>query len=166
MMMKRKILLGLILLVVVTGHTQILTFEFSSLSGDETSANSNFNHADLNSSTISRGIGLTASGNGGRFNATGWALTSIDNAVSGDDYMEFTITPKAGNQFSVSSIVVQWQRSSTGNVAIALRSSVDGYSTNLDAIKSVTDNTNTQTFTWTFTQTNSSAPVTYRFNLS
>ncbi|GAB1396215.1 hypothetical protein MASR1M65_09920 [Saprospiraceae bacterium] len=62
--------------------------------------------------------------------------------------------------YAISSIVVQWQRSGTGNTAIALRSSVDGYSTNLDAIKSVTDNTDTQTFTWTFTQTNSSSPVT------
>ncbi|GAB1395513.1 hypothetical protein MASR1M65_02880 [Saprospiraceae bacterium] len=163
MMMKRIILLALIIFGVATGHSQILTFDFNGLAGNEASANSNSNHIDLNNSTISRGAGLTASPNGDRFNATNWAVTSIDNAVSGNDYMEFTITPKAGHQFSVSSIVVQWQRSGTGNTAIALRSSVDGYSTNLDAIKSVTDNTDTQTFTWTFTQTNSSSPVTYRF---
>ncbi|MBN2777574.1 MAG: T9SS type A sorting domain-containing protein [Bacteroidales bacterium] len=154
------IVVGVFLSVSVSG--QILTFEFSALGGSEASAVSNSNDANLTSSTITRGAGLTASANGGRFNATSWALTSIANAVSGNDYMEFTITPNSGYQFSVSSIVVQWQRSSTGNTAIALRSSVDSYSTDLDAVKSVTDNTSTQTFTWTFTQANSSTAVTYR----
>ena len=142
---------------------QILTFEFSAVAGNEATADSNYADANLNASTISRGAGLTASANAERFNATSWALTSIANAVSGNDYMEFTITPKAGYQFSVSSIVVQWQRSLTGNTAISLRSSVDAYSTDLDAVKSVTDNALTQTFTWTFAQANSSSPVTYRF---
>ena len=76
--------------------------------------------------------------------------------------MEFTVSPKSGYQFDVSSIVVQWQRSGTGNTQISLRSSADSYATDLDGIKSVTDNTTTQTFTWTFTQANSSSDVTYR----
>ena len=141
----------------------ILTFEFSALAGNEATANSNFNNSGLTSSAISRGAGLTASNNSQRFNATSWATSSIANAVSGNDYMEFTITPNSGKQFSVSSIVVQWQRSSTGNTQIALRSSVDNYTSDLDAVKSVTDNTTTQTFTWTFAQANSSTAVTYRF---
>lgn len=152
-----------LLLLPGLGWGQILTFEFSALTGSEVSATSNSNDANLTNSTITRGAGLTASGNGGRFNATSWALTSIANAVSGNDYMEFTITPQSGYQFNVSSIVVQWQRSGTGNTAIALRSSVDSYATDLDAVKNVTDNTDTQTFTWTFTQSNSTTPVTYRF---
>ena len=87
----------------------ILTFEFFALAGDEATANSNFNNSGLTSSTISRGSGLTAGANGARYNATSWAITSIANAVSGNDYMEFTITPNSGKQFSVSSIVAQWQ---------------------------------------------------------
>lgn len=145
------------------GWGQILTFDFSGLAGSEASASSNFNNAGLTSSTISRGAGLTASGNADRFNSTNWALTSIANAVTGNNHVEFTITPNAGKQFSISSIVVQWQRSGTGNTQIALRSSIDGYTTNLDAVKIVTDNTTTQTFTWTFTQANRSTAVTYRF---
>ena len=141
---------------------QILTFDFAGLAGSEATANSNSNNANLTSSVISRGAGLTASANTDRFNSSSWALTSIANAIIGNDYVEFTITPNSGYQFSVSSIVVQWQRSSTGNTEIALRSSVDGYTTNLDALKSVVDNTSTQTFTFTFTQTNSTTAVTYR----
>lgn len=146
----------------LSSNAQILTFEFAALAGGEATANSNYNDANLSSSTISRGAGLTASANGGRFNATNWALTSIANAVSGNNYMEFTITPTAGYQFSVSSIVIQLQRSATGNTMLALRSSVDGYATDLDAQKAVTDNTTTQTFTFTFAQANSTSAVTYR----
>lgn len=141
---------------------QILTFEFSALAGNEATASSSSNDANLNASSIARGSGLTASLNGGRFNATNWALTSIDNAVLGDKYMEFTITPKAGYQFSISAIVIQMQRSGTGPRAIALRSSIDNYTANLDQVYDITDNTNTQGFTFTFAQANSSTAVTYR----
>ena len=142
--------------------SQILTFDFAGLAGSEVTANSNFNDLNLGGSTISRGAGLTAAANADRFNATNWAITSIANAVSGNKYVEFTITPNAGYQFSVSSIIVQWQRSATGNTQIVLRSSSDGYTTDLDAVKNVVDNTSTQTFTYTFAQANSSSAVTYR----
>ena len=148
--------------MVKLSSAQILTFEFAGLTGSEATANSNTNNAGLSSSTILRGIGLSAAANADRFNATSWALTSIENAVSGDDYMEFTITPTAGNQFSVSSISIQLQRSSTGPSALALRYSLDGYATNLDGEKPVSDNTSTQTFSFTFNQSNSTTAVTYR----
>ncbi len=157
------IALAILLLSPGLGWGQIITFDFAGLAGSELSASSNSNDPNLTSSTITRGAGLTASGNADRFNATSWALTSIANAVSGNDYMEFSVTPNSGFQFSISSIVVQWQRSGTGNTGISLRSSVDNYATDLDAVKNVVDNTSTQTFTWTFTQSNSSSAVTYRF---
>jgi hypothetical protein len=132
---------------------EILTFDFFGLAGSEATADSNFNNAGLTSSTISRGDGLTASGNVNRFNSTNWALTSIENAVTGNNYVEFT----------VATIVVQWQRSSTGNIAIALRNSLDGYAADIDGVKSVADSSSTQTFTWTVNQAESIGPVTYRF---
>lgn len=139
----------------ILGWGQILTFDFAGALGSEATLQSNSNNSNLNSSTISRGAGLTASANADQFNSVNWAITSIANAISGNNYVEFTITPKSGFQFTVSSIVVQWQRSATGNSQISLRSSVDSYSSDLDAVKSVTDNTSTQSFTWTFTQSNS-----------
>lgn len=158
----KKLLLVVLLFVNFCSFGQILTFDFAGLAGSEATAVSNSNDANLTTSTISRGAGLTASGNADRFNATGWALTSIANAVTGNNYMEFTITPTVGYQFSVSSVVVIWQRSGTGNTAIALRSSVDGYAANLDTEKAIVDNTASQTFTFTFTQANSTSAVTYR----
>jgi hypothetical protein len=143
-------------------NSQILTFDFAGLTGSEVSANSNSNNANISSSTITRGAGLTASNNADRFNATNWALTSIANAVSGNKYMEFTITPNSGCAFSVSSIVIQLQRSGTGPSAIALRSSLDAFAANLDAEYAIIDNTTTQTFTFTFSQSNISIATTYR----
>lgn len=159
----KKLIFAFFLLVGYSSlNAQILTFEFSLLAGNEATANSNFNTAGIGTSTISRGVGLTASSNGGRFNATNWATGSIANAVSGNNYMEFTITPDINNQFSISSIVIQLQRSGTGPSAIALRSSIDAYAANLDGEKAITDNTSTQSFTFTFSQANSTTAVTYR----
>lgn len=159
-MLKRyTFLLFLFIALAIDGFGQILTFEFSALAGDETTASSNSNDVGLSASTISRGSGLTAASNGGRFNATSWG-NSLD--FSGGDYMEFTITPNLGKKFSVSSIQFQIQRSKTGLSSLALRSSADSYGANLDGVKTVTDNTSTQEFTFTFTLTDKSAPVTFR----
>ncbi len=158
-----KLLMLLLVLISGFSQAQILTFEFVGLAGNEATAASNLNDPHLSASAISRGAGLTASANAQRFNATNWALTSIANAVSGNKYMEFTITPDAAYQFSVSSIFINLQRSGTGNTAIALRSSVDGYASDLDGVKAIVDNTSTQSFTFTFAQANSTVPVTYRF---
>lgn len=149
--------------VVLPAHAQdIVTFEFSGLAGNEATANSNSNDPGLTPSTISRGAGLTASLNTNRYNATSWALASIASAVSGDDYMEFTITPNAGKMFSVGTIWVQWQRSGTGNSAIALRSSLDSYAADIGGVWTLADVATTQTNAWTVNLTNSTAPVTYR----
>lgn len=141
----------------------ILTFDFAGIAGDEATSVSNSNNANISAATISRGSGLNALTNGDRFNANNWAVTSIANAVTGNDYMEFTITPSSGYQFSVSSIIINVQRSGTGPSAVALRSSVDSYTSNLDAEKTIVDNTATQSFTFTFAQSNSTSAVTYRF---
>lgn len=160
--MRNFIILISILFCGFVAKSQILTYEFASLVGDEVSANSNFNDPSISVSTISRGAGLTASANGGRFNATSWALTSINNAVSGNDYMEFNIAPNSGCNYSIASVVINLQRSATGPSGIALRSSLDGFASNLDTEYAIVDVTTTQTFTFTFTQSNIATATTYR----
>jgi hypothetical protein len=157
-------LLALFVMVIGMGESwgQIVTFDFAGAAGSETTINATTTDLNLGTCTISRGSGLTASGNSDRFNATNWAITSIANAVNGNDYMEFTITPNNGFQFSVSSIVIQLQRSGTGLTAIALRNSVNNFASNLDTEKGVADNTATQSFTFTFNQIDSTSPITYR----
>ena len=160
--MKLKLLFFIALLSITATQAQILTFDFASLAGNEVTANSNFNNPNLTGSTISRGAGLTASGNLDRFNATSWALTSIANAVTGNDYMEFTVSPNLGFNFDITSVTVNLQRSGTGPRGIALRSSVDGYSSNLGGEQAIADLTSTQSFTFVFSQTNNNTSVTYR----
>ncbi len=160
--MKKKIAPVFFFLMCFIGQAQILTFEFNGLSGNEASAVSNSNDANLSTSTITRGSGLTASNNANRFNAQSWATTSIANAVSGNDYMEFTITPNSGYEFNVTTMVFNVQRSGTGLRGIALRSSVDSYAANIDTEMAIADNTSVQTITFTVSQTGNTAAVTYR----
>lgn len=138
---------------------QILTFEFSALAGGEATAGSNANDANLTTSTISRGSGLTATGNTGRYNSN--AITTA-TSLDVNDYVEFAITPQSGKKFSISSIVVQHQRSGTGPLTFALRSSVDNFATDLGAVSNGTDVTTTQTATFTFTLTDATSAITYR----
>ena len=138
---------------------QILTFEFSAAAGNETTLGSNANDARLTASTISRGSGVTAGSNGGRFNSTAWTTAG---SIDANDYVEFTITPNAGKVFSITSVVMQHQRSGTGPVAFTIRSSVDSYAADLTTPVTISDVTTTQTATFTFSVTNSASAITYR----
>lgn len=140
-------------------NAQILAFEFSALTGSEATAGSASNDANLTSSTISRGAGLTSGANAQRFNSTNITTAS---SVDLTDYVEFTITPQTNKMFSISSIVVLHQRSGTGPLRFALRNSVDSYTADLGGVSVGTDVTTTQTATFTFTVTNSTAAITFR----
>ena len=138
---------------------QILTFDFAGLAGTESTANSNSNDARLTSSTISRGAGNTSSANADRFNST--SLTT-STSLDASDYYEFTITPNCVKLFSISSVVMKHQRSGTGPVKFALRSSEDSYASDLGGEQTIGDVTTTQTTTFTFTMTDKSTAVTFR----
>ncbi|SDR79697.1 Lamin Tail Domain [Formosa sp. Hel1_31_208] len=162
--MKKNYSLILIALLcsVLSSSGQIITFDFNGLAGNEVSAASNFNNPNLSNSTITRGAGLNAAINANRFNATNWADTNIATAIAGNNYMEFTITPNVSYQFNVTDIVVNFERSATGPRGILLRSSLDGYITDIDTEKVIADDTSVQSFTFTVGQTGNTSAVTYR----
>ena len=145
----------------------LLSWDFNGNSGDETTVTADTISADLGvgSGVISRGAGLTASGNGSRFNATGWATTSIANAISGNDYMEFSLNFNDTHSFSIDDIDFIWQRSGTGPREVALRSSLDGYGANIQTF-TIADSTSSQPFTATLggaTYSDIQQNVTFRF---
>ncbi len=155
--------LATFLAVVSFGFGQIITFDFNGNLGNETSVTSNYNVPNLTSSSISRGAGLNAFNNVNRFNSRSWASTSIANAITGNDYVQFTITPISGYQFNMSTIIFNIQRSDVGLRGIALRSSIDGYTNNIDGEKNIADNTNiTEVVTFTVNQSNITTSVIYR----
>lgn len=157
--MKKLFLLFAVLIALFSTMAwgQILTFEFSALAGNEASANSNSNDPNLTSSTITRGSGVTAGSNSGRFNSSAWSTGGLD----ANDYVEFTITPNSNKKFSITSVVMLHQRSGTGPIGFAIRSSIDSYAADL-ATSSGTDVTSTQTATFTFTQSDLTTATTYR----
>lgn len=85
-------------------------------------------------------FGLSANPNAtGRFSFTGWPTGAsngsdvFSGAPNYTQYYEVTLTPQAGFTFSISSISFTVQRSGTGIRQYAVRSSVDGFSSNLPA---------------------------------
>ncbi|HIP31161.1 MAG TPA: hypothetical protein EYG86_00220, partial [Crocinitomicaceae bacterium] len=147
----------LILLISLSGYSQIMTFDFNGLAGNEATAPSNFNDPNVAAGIISRGAGVNPANNGNRFNGNGWETGTLANAITNNHYMEFTVTPSGGCNFTVTSIAVNVQASGTGPSNMALRSSLDGYSTNLGAVAAVPS-----VSTFTFTQTAVAVAVTYR----
>jgi trimeric autotransporter adhesin len=81
----------------------------------------------LNVSGIGRGSGITASSAADRYSASNWNSASL-NAT---DYFTWTLTPVTGYQLNLSSFIYIGQASGTGPTSFALRSSVDGFSTNI-----------------------------------
>ncbi len=132
----KKILPVLFLLATSISFGQILTFEFDGIGGSEATVNSNTNDANLASSTISRGSGLSGQNNQDRFNSKNWSLNTLDLT----DYLSFTVSPNAGYQVSITSIEIKHERSSQGPTSFALRSSIDGFSTDLGTFTSPNTN--------------------------
>ena len=83
-------------------------------------------------------------GASGTYNAGAAARTGVLNtAASGSAYFEFTLTPTAGNIATLTGISFGSRATSTGPLAYAIRSSLDGY------VANITSGTLTNTSAWT-----------------
>lgn len=72
--------------------------------------------------------GLNANTANNRYNASNWSTAgSIDDTK----YFEWTITPDPGNAIKFSSLVYNGQASGTGPTSFAIRSSLDGFTSNI-----------------------------------
>lgn len=108
--------------------------------GTETSEPSTFNNVLLLSSSLTLGAGVNPSANSHRFGGSSWFDTgeaspsTLANAISQDDYIEFTVTPTDGAAFTPAGLVFSWDHSATGPDSLALRSSADGFASDLGVI--------------------------------
>jgi len=131
--MKRILVaLAVIALANVAVADLLVAYDFTGYSGDElrgTSTTVNVNMQDP--AYIERGAGVNASGNASRFNANNWTETSLNDAVTANDYFTWTLNADSGYTFSVTNLAFTFQRSSTGGQDWALRSSLDGFTANL-----------------------------------
>lgn len=138
--MKIKILF-IVLFLSINSYSQILQWNTFGNLGTETSKVSSFNDANLTTSNLVLGSGVTPIGNANRLGGQDWfdagdtaAGTTLAESVTGNDYIQFTVTPNSGFYFSLTSFVFAWDRSGTGPNSVALRSSIDGYGSNIGVV--------------------------------
>ncbi len=94
------------------------------------------NAAGMNNSTITRGSGLIATGGTNSFVASSWTIpvsSTITDAIASNDYFTFTASSTMGNTFSVTNFSWRANRSGTGPSNFVLRSSADGFASDLAA---------------------------------
>ncbi|HEX5702908.1 MAG TPA: Calx-beta domain-containing protein [Pyrinomonadaceae bacterium] len=108
--------------------------------GTETTEPSVFNNTNISAANLTLGAGVTGSGNGNRFGGNAWFdggdtnPTTLAESIAGHDYIEFIVTPNVGFSFTPTSFVFNWERSSTGPNNVTLRSSVDGFATDIGTV--------------------------------
>lgn len=78
-------------------------------------------------SGIGRGSGIVGTNANNRYNANSWDTVAIDL----DSYFEWTLTPNSGFDIDFTSLTGNWQRSSSGPNAYALRTSLDSFGADL-----------------------------------
>ncbi|SFQ65507.1 Ig-like domain-containing protein [Flavobacterium akiainvivens] len=79
--------------------------------------------ANATATGIGRGTGINGNNANNRYNARDWSLTALD----ANDYFTFTITPATGYALNFTGAQFTAQKSNTGPVSFAVRSSLDNY---------------------------------------
>ncbi len=119
---------------------QLLQWNTFGNAGTETFEASAANNANIAAASLTMGT-ITPAANGNRFGGNGWFNTgntvagnTLAEAIAGNDYIQFIVTPSAGYSFTPTSLVFSWDRSSTGPSSVTLRSSADGYASDLGTV--------------------------------
>ena len=79
--------------------------------------------SNLTGSGVGRGAGATGTNANDRYNANSWNTAAFDSTA----YFDWTLTPASGFGIDFTSLSGAWQRSSTGPSSYSLRSSLDGF---------------------------------------
>ncbi len=127
--------------ILESGAATISTFNFDGAAGNEASYAPATQTAGVTVGSITRGSGLTPSGNGGTFSSSGWTTAGSRDA---NDYYDLSISVEVGYVLNLDRLELDERRSGTGIRSWAIYSSLDSFSTAL-ATFGVPDNTNTRT---------------------
>jgi hypothetical protein len=111
--------------------------------GTETTEPSIANDPSIAAANLTQGT-ITAAANSNRFGGSGWFNTgntaggnTLAEAVAGNDYIQFVVSPSSGFSFTPTSLVFIWDRSGTGPSNVTLRSSADGFTTDLGTVTGI-----------------------------
>ncbi|MFM1772507.1 MAG: putative adhesin [Bacteroidota bacterium] len=113
-------------------------------------------------SGIGYGGGLNDVGGNNRYNTLGYSTSSTLNAAN-NDFIYWTITPNSCSELDLSSLTIAYSQNGLGPESIALRSNIDGFSTNIWSTSgvSVTEQTVTISLAAVYFQ-NITSPITFR----
>lgn len=106
---------------------QILAWETNGLAGNEGSVSSTTTHANLNTSSLSRGAGLNPNSLANTFNSSNFSGTTLGNALSSNHFLQFSVNANASYKVSLSTLDVNFRRSSTGPNKFQWQYSLDGF---------------------------------------
>ena len=126
--MKKLYMLFIALFPLLVG-AQVLSWNFTGAAGNEPSIAVTTKDANIASSAVTRGAGVTASALANAFSGSGWNVTSLALAQSGNKYYQFTVNASAGFTVSLSALDVFFRRSSTGPNTFEWQYSLDGFAT-------------------------------------
>lgn len=153
-----------LLLILAIGSAQaetLVSYNFTGAPGTQVSQSPAFVLPGLSASHLFRDDGLTPSGATGSISSSGFPTGGI---ILVDDYYELTITPQIGSAVDYDSILFGERRSGTGIRDFSIRTSLDGFASDLFTLN-VPDDTITRFQTVNFTNAFSavSDPLTIRF---
>ncbi len=117
------------LLSVTSTQASVLTeFDFSGEPGGQSLTTPVFVAPGISVSDFRRGFGVDPFAGAGLINSRAWTQGEVEINF---DYYEFVITPEAGVSLDLNELAFAERRSATGVRAFTLRSSLDGYLTDV-----------------------------------
>lgn len=122
----RLFLLTCLFLVSLSSLAQVAAYTFTSADpGNQPSKAVTTKDANVTASDITRGTGIASSAAAGSINATGWNSSAQD----ANDYYEFTLTPSAGHQLTLTAISATVRKSTAGPLNYLVSYSIGGVET-------------------------------------
>jgi hypothetical protein len=142
---------------------QAVAWEMSAEPGNQASSVATLQSSNFNNCILTRGSGVTATAGAGSMNSAGWfsgsTPTTLDDAIAGNDYYEFTINIINCLFFNPTTIRIVLRSSATGPNTATLRCSSDGFTTNIGTVTVPTTSTE---FTFSETVSPNSQTITFR----
>ncbi|MDI1255675.1 MAG: T9SS sorting signal type C domain-containing protein [Flavobacterium sp.] len=127
---------------------QIVAFN-NTWSGTPANANATTNNANLNTTVLSRGTGISGSSSTARFSASGFA-TGTSPVFTNNDYFTFTITASSGYSINLNnaSITLGLSASGTGPQTYGVYTSIGGFTSTASQVGANLTNTTGQARTF------------------
>jgi len=129
------------LILPLAPNVVLLSWNTFGNTGTETTEPSAANDPNLSGANLTFGAGLTAAANANRFGGSGWfdtgntvAGNTLSEAIAGNNYIQFIVTPSPGFSVTPTSFVFSWDHSATGPASVTLRSSADSFATDLGSV--------------------------------